>query len=1389
MALTLTYRVKYHSTSAASSMATDSTYTPAANSLSVVFVCNSLASTPLDPATVSGHGISYTKVTLASRLLSTTHCFSVWVAKMGSSPSSAAVTADWSGTNQTGGTIIEYECTGAEIGGTALAAIIQNNVATGTSNNVTSTNLLAAEKKASNAALAFWVHLTNESGGTLTAGSFTAGVALAGFNTPATTAGAQHTTGTFSRSPQASWTTSAAYAVAAVEIGASVDLATQAGTSASGTLAPSDRVTQTGQEATSARGTLGARVVGLLSGQGLTAAGGTLGHSATASPIAQAATVAEGTITPTVPSLPHSGPIQYILTPGLYLNDATNSSYVISGVYVVGTGGTTAVSVSLTGLAATSAQGSVAPRVAIAFTGAQAVVSGGALTASSFVSGALTGLQAGAAQGGLFPLLNVGARRNVLAYTEQFDNAIWIKNASSISSNATTAPNGTTTADKLVEDSSGSQHAIRQTVSLTASTNYTYSVFAKAGERTWIYLQYTNDDPDDKRAWFDLGSGAVGSVTGAGITSAITPEGSGWYRCSITVTSGPGGSFLPVALANADSNIVYAGDGSSGAYLWGAQLEVGALTTYQGSLYGASTSGGSLASASVVSLTGQGLVSAQGSLSASPNRSASLAGLQAGAQLGTLSPPAAVVTERDYILAPGIFVNDHNDYSYVIAGVYVTGVGIAGASISLNGQEASGQVGAISARFLRALSGLEVSAQAGSITASTSVVIAGQALAAQQGAFALTETTALVGQQSVIALGAVRADHASVLSGAQCTTAQGSVSSGGSSVAVAGAQATVAQGALTPASAFGFVGQGLTSSAGLVLGDHASALAGIEAATEQGDASASIPGGATLPGHEAEVEQGSFLPRLQVAADGHGATCAQGSLAGTVACSATGQQLATAAGAVNGYTSIEFTGQEAGGQQGALSVASIVGLDGLSATAQKGLLSIPGIPHREYILAPGVYLNDATNSSYVIAGIYVTANGGSHDVTASVAGLQASAQAGTLTAFIPGLVALTGQVATGARGTPTANIAVLIEQPDIEAVGQQVSVSEGTVTVRLAVGLSWQGATVSLGSVTAAVSVGLVGQSLTASQGAIARVASNVLTGQQCNTAGGSISRSHQQTLAGLSASAQSGQITSQSSNTGTLTGQQVDTQSGPVATRHSNAPSGLQAVAEQEAPSAGSSGVSTLNGIDVSAEVGSVRSDHRNSIAGLQAGSAQGTLSAVALNGAALAGQQAGVQQGQLSAAFSGSATLAGQQAVVNQGQIAAGATVVVLLTGQVITTAGGSLAAQVAVALAGQQASCQAGALGAIHGANDLGGQQVVVEGGSVSAAIDIPLTENEVELVGLEATAGLGVLKVAHLPLALVCTEDQAQTAVISDTAWHATISDAAGTATIIDERLCA
>jgi hypothetical protein len=161
-------------------------------------------------------------------------------------------------------------------------------------------------------------------------------------------------------------------------------------------------------------------------------------------------------------------------------------------------------------------------------------------------------------------------RTNLLTYSEQFDNAAWSKFNSSVSSNSSVAPDGTSTADKLVATVDNSVHAITGINVPTGA--HTVSVFAKTGGYSWLIIR-----AQGLNTFFNLSTGTVGTVA-SGATASIASVGNGWYRCSIIVTGNNTAAFS-YRVSNSGSTDSFAGDGTSGLFIWGAQLEAGAFAT------------------------------------------------------------------------------------------------------------------------------------------------------------------------------------------------------------------------------------------------------------------------------------------------------------------------------------------------------------------------------------------------------------------------------------------------------------------------------------------------------------------------------------------------------------------------------------------------------------------------------------------------------------------------------------------------------------------------------------------------------------------------------------------------------------------------------------------
>lgn len=172
-------------------------------------------------------------------------------------------------------------------------------------------------------------------------------------------------------------------------------------------------------------------------------------------------------------------------------------------------------------------------------------------------------------------LLVEQARTNICLQSQTLDNASWTKTNCSISADAIVAPDGTTTADKVIENTSaGVVHRLEQTITNTNNPT-THSVYGKAGERNWLYIRSNDATPTANTAWFDLTNGVVGTVNSS-MTATIEPVGNGWYRCSATLTSPPASANVwNIGIALGDGALTHTGhaSGTWGLYMWGMQQE------------------------------------------------------------------------------------------------------------------------------------------------------------------------------------------------------------------------------------------------------------------------------------------------------------------------------------------------------------------------------------------------------------------------------------------------------------------------------------------------------------------------------------------------------------------------------------------------------------------------------------------------------------------------------------------------------------------------------------------------------------------------------------------------------------------------------------------------
>jgi len=192
-------------------------------------------------------------------------------------------------------------------------------------------------------------------------------------------------------------------------------------------------------------------------------------------------------------------------------------------------------------------------------------------------------------------LLVEASGSNLVKYSEQFDTVAngWTAAALQTitgNTNATLDPAGLNTADLIVATTGTTNHDIRPSVgnldSLVSGTTYTYSVFAKATSAVSGFLQMyfgaIGFSPASPYANFQLsGNGAI--TTGTYSAASIQPFGNGWYRCSITATAASSGNVAAPMQAILTSGVTragnFAGNGTDGVYLWGAQLEASSVAT------------------------------------------------------------------------------------------------------------------------------------------------------------------------------------------------------------------------------------------------------------------------------------------------------------------------------------------------------------------------------------------------------------------------------------------------------------------------------------------------------------------------------------------------------------------------------------------------------------------------------------------------------------------------------------------------------------------------------------------------------------------------------------------------------------------------------------------
>ena len=179
-------------------------------------------------------------------------------------------------------------------------------------------------------------------------------------------------------------------------------------------------------------------------------------------------------------------------------------------------------------------------------------------------------------------LLIEESRTNLVRWSEKFDNAAWSNVRSSIVANTVVAPDGALTGDKLVASLDNAEHYTEQYISnVSPGEWYNISICVRQAEIKSVRIRVYSSPNTGSSAVVDFRDMTTVSTTVLGSAeigdTSITAIGGGWYRLSMAFKFNTldTARLIRILTLNNVYSASYTGDGTSGLYIWGAQLEVG----------------------------------------------------------------------------------------------------------------------------------------------------------------------------------------------------------------------------------------------------------------------------------------------------------------------------------------------------------------------------------------------------------------------------------------------------------------------------------------------------------------------------------------------------------------------------------------------------------------------------------------------------------------------------------------------------------------------------------------------------------------------------------------------------------------------------------------------
>jgi hypothetical protein len=160
-----------------------------------------------------------------------------------------------------------------------------------------------------------------------------------------------------------------------------------------------------------------------------------------------------------------------------------------------------------------------------------------------------------------------------------------------VATNDTTAPDGTTTADKLTANAGSAAHNLFNNAFTTNGTaaSSTSSVYVKSSTAQYVMVGIVNGSTTWVVATYDLtGESVTQGSAGAGATyqtASITAVGGGWYRLTVTGICNAT-NFFVVGIVDTGTpthgsfgDVTWTAAGTEAIWAWGAQYEVSAVAT------------------------------------------------------------------------------------------------------------------------------------------------------------------------------------------------------------------------------------------------------------------------------------------------------------------------------------------------------------------------------------------------------------------------------------------------------------------------------------------------------------------------------------------------------------------------------------------------------------------------------------------------------------------------------------------------------------------------------------------------------------------------------------------------------------------------------------------